>query len=74
MVEAATNAVRSSPAARRYFPRLAQRKHRNVARVALARDVALRVDRNDYLAPFPWRPNPVPAENPSSPPQAPKSP
>ncbi len=37
LVEAAQNAVRSSPAARRYFERLARRKHRHVARVALAR-------------------------------------
>jgi transposase len=37
MVEAAMNAVRTSPAARRYFERLRQRKHAQVARVALAR-------------------------------------
>ncbi len=37
MVEAAQTAVRSSPAARAYFQRLARRKHRHVARVALAR-------------------------------------
>jgi transposase len=37
MVEAAQTAVRSSPAARAYFQRLAGRKHRHVARVALAR-------------------------------------
>jgi len=37
MVEAAQVAVRSSPAARTYFERLARRKHRHVARVALAR-------------------------------------
>jgi transposase len=37
LVEAAQNAVRSSPAARQYFERLARRKHRHVARVALAR-------------------------------------
>lgn len=37
LVEAALNAVRTSPAARRYFERLKRRKHPNVARVALAR-------------------------------------
>jgi transposase len=37
MVEAAQVAVRSSPAARKYFERLARRKPRHVARVALAR-------------------------------------
>lgn len=37
MVEAAQVAVRSSPAARKYFERLAGRKPRHVARVALAR-------------------------------------
>ena len=37
MVETAQVAVRSSPAARTYFERLARRKHRHVARVALAR-------------------------------------
>ena len=37
LVEAAHHAVRCSPAARRYFERLKQRKHPNVARVALAR-------------------------------------
>jgi len=37
MVEAAMNAVRSSAGARRYFLRLAKRKPRAVARVALAR-------------------------------------
>lgn len=37
LTEAAIRAVRTSPAARCYFERLAQRKPRNVARVALAR-------------------------------------
>src|ERR1700728_4534447 len=37
MVEAAQTAVRSSPAADTYFQRLERRKHRHVARVALAR-------------------------------------
>ncbi len=37
MVEAAQVAVRSSPAARRYFTRMQHKKHRHVARVALAR-------------------------------------
>jgi len=37
MVEAAQTAVRSSPAARKYFQRLQRRKPRQVARVALAR-------------------------------------
>lgn len=37
MVEAAQVAVRSSPAAKQYFQRLERRKHRHVARVALAR-------------------------------------
>jgi transposase len=37
MAEAAMNAVRSSPGAREYFLRLAKRKPRAVARVALAR-------------------------------------
>jgi transposase len=37
MVEAAQTAVRSSPAACTYFQRLARRKHRHVARVAVAR-------------------------------------
>ena len=37
MVEAAQVAVRSSRAARKYFERLERRKHRHVARVALAR-------------------------------------
>ncbi len=37
LVEAATVAVRHSPAAQRYFQPLAQRTHRNIARVALAR-------------------------------------
>jgi len=37
LVEAAHSAIRSSPAARAYFERLGRRKHRQVARVALAR-------------------------------------
>jgi transposase len=37
LVEAATTAVRYSPAARRFFEPLAQRRHRHIARVALAR-------------------------------------
>ena len=37
LTEAAQSATRCSPAARRYFERLARRKHRQVARVALAR-------------------------------------
>ncbi len=37
MVEAAQVATRSSPAARRYFERLLRKKHKHVARVALAR-------------------------------------
>ena len=37
MVEAAQVATRSSPAARRYYQRLLRRKHKHVARVALAR-------------------------------------
>src|ERR1700728_2593806 len=37
MVEAAQTAVRSSPAAKKYFQCLERRKHRHVARVALAR-------------------------------------
>ncbi len=37
MVEVAHTALRCSPAARSYFDRLRQRKHRHVARVALAR-------------------------------------
>jgi len=37
LVQAAHSAVRSSPAARAYFQRLARHKHRQVARVALAR-------------------------------------
>jgi transposase len=37
LVEAATVAARHSPAAQRYYHPLAQRKHRNIARVALAR-------------------------------------
>jgi transposase len=37
MVEAAQVATRSSPAARRYYERLLRKKHKHVARVALAR-------------------------------------
>jgi transposase len=37
LVEAATVAARHSPAARAYYEPLAERKHRNIARVALAR-------------------------------------
>lgn len=37
LVEAATVAARYSPAAQRYYQPLAARKHRNIARVALAR-------------------------------------
>jgi transposase len=37
LVEAATVAARYSPAAQRYYQPLAERRHRNVARVALAR-------------------------------------
>jgi transposase len=37
MVEAAQVATRSSPAARRYYARLLRKKHKHVARVALAR-------------------------------------
>lgn len=37
LVEAATVAARHSPAAQRYYQPLAERKHRNIARVALAR-------------------------------------
>jgi transposase len=37
LVEAATVAARCSPAAQRYYQPLAERKHRNIARVALAR-------------------------------------
>ena len=43
MVEAAQVAVRSSPAARKYFQRLERRKHRHVARVALARKLLIAV-------------------------------
>ena len=37
MVEAAQVATRTSPAARRYYERLLRKKHKHVARVALAR-------------------------------------
>ena len=43
MVEAAQVATRSSPAARRYYERLARRKHKHVARVALARKLLIAV-------------------------------
>ena len=43
MVEAACTAVRTSPAARAWFQRLARRKHKHVARVALARKLLVAV-------------------------------
>lgn len=43
MVEAAQVATRSSQAARRYYERLARRKHKHVARVALARKLLIAV-------------------------------
>jgi len=43
MVEAAQVATRSSPAAQRYYQRLLRRKHKHVARVALARKLLLAV-------------------------------
>ena len=43
MVEAAQTAVRTSPAVRSYFERLRQRKHRNVAVVAVARKLLVAV-------------------------------
>ena len=43
MVEAAQVATRSSPAAKRYYERLARRKHKHVARVALARKLLIAV-------------------------------
>jgi len=43
MVEAAQVASRSSPAAKRYYERLARKKHKHVARVALARKLLIAV-------------------------------
>jgi len=43
LVEAAQVATRSSPAARRYYERLQRRKHKHVARVALARKLLITV-------------------------------
>ena len=43
MVEAAQVATRSSPAAKRYYERLLRRKHKHVARVALARKLLIAV-------------------------------
>jgi transposase len=43
MVEAAQVATRCSPAARRYFERLLRKKHKHVARVALARKLLIAV-------------------------------
>jgi transposase len=43
MVEAAQVATRSSPAARRYYERLLRKKHKHVARVALARKLLITV-------------------------------
>jgi len=43
MVEAACTAVRTSPAARAWFLRLQRRKHKHVARVALARKLLVAV-------------------------------
>lgn len=43
MVEAAQVATRSSPAARRYYERLLRKKHKHVARVALARKLLIAV-------------------------------
>jgi transposase len=43
MVEAAQVATRSSPAAKKYYERLARRKHKHVARVALARKLLIAV-------------------------------
>ena len=43
MVEAAQVATRSSPAARRYYERLLRKKHKHVARVALARKLLIGV-------------------------------
>lgn len=43
LVEAAQVATRTSPAARRYYERLLRRKHKHVARVALARKLLVAV-------------------------------
>jgi len=43
MVEAAQVATRCSPAARRYYERLSRKKHKHVARVALARKLLIAV-------------------------------
>jgi transposase len=43
MVEAAQVATRSSPAAKRYYERLVRKKHKHVARVALARKLLIAV-------------------------------
>ena len=43
MVEAAQVATRSSPAARRFYERLLRKKHKHVARVALARKLLIAV-------------------------------
>jgi non-heme chloroperoxidase len=43
MVEAAQVATRCSPAAKRYFERLSRKKHKHVARVALARKLLIAV-------------------------------
>jgi transposase len=43
MVEAAQVATRCSPAAKRYYERLARKKHKHVARVALARKLLIAV-------------------------------
>jgi transposase len=43
MVEAAQVASRSSPAAKRYYERLSRKKHKHVARVALARKLLIAV-------------------------------
>jgi len=43
MVEAAQVATRCSPAARRYYERLLRKKHKHVARVALARKLLIAV-------------------------------
>jgi transposase len=43
MVEAAQTATRSSPAVRRYYERLLRKKHKHVARVAVARKLLIAV-------------------------------
>jgi len=43
LVEAAQTATRSSPAARCYYERLLRKKHKHVARVALARKLLIAV-------------------------------